>query len=211
MPEGGAPVSSFRRALEFVLRWEGGYVNHPDDRGGATNQGITQAAYDRARRRWGLPTRDVRLLEDDERDRVYHEDYWIPGACELLRWPASLAQLDASVLHGPTRAVILLQRALGVGDDGIAGPVTRAAASRALSMEVLYREMMVYRHFYYWDIFLNPNHGVTQLRSFGRGWRNRMADLHRMGGQAFNHSIIDRPLVPVGTQNAALLGSRRIQ
>ena len=37
---------SFRAALPFVLRWEGGFVHHPDDPGGATNQGVTQRVYD---------------------------------------------------------------------------------------------------------------------------------------------------------------------
>ena len=36
----------FERALTFVLRWEGGYVDHPADPGGATNYGVTQRTYD---------------------------------------------------------------------------------------------------------------------------------------------------------------------
>ena len=36
----------FVAALPFVLRWEGGFVNHPNDPGGATNAGVTQAVYD---------------------------------------------------------------------------------------------------------------------------------------------------------------------
>lgn len=33
-------------ALKFVLRWEGGFVDHPDDPGGRTNKGVTQKVYD---------------------------------------------------------------------------------------------------------------------------------------------------------------------
>ena len=36
----------FEDALKFVLKWEGGFTNHPKDPGGATNKGITQKVYD---------------------------------------------------------------------------------------------------------------------------------------------------------------------
>ena len=39
--------SNFDRALSLTLRYEGGYVNHPKDPGGATNKGVTQKVYDR--------------------------------------------------------------------------------------------------------------------------------------------------------------------
>ena len=43
-------MSGFVQALPVVLRFEGGYADHPNDPGGATNKGITQAVFDAYRR-----------------------------------------------------------------------------------------------------------------------------------------------------------------
>ena len=48
---------SFARALKIVLSHEGGYVNHPNDKGGATNQGITQHSGERPK---GLRPKQMR-------------------------------------------------------------------------------------------------------------------------------------------------------
>jgi len=46
------PSSAFETALPFVLRWEGGFVDHPADPGGRTNRGVTQRTYDAWRQSW---------------------------------------------------------------------------------------------------------------------------------------------------------------
>ena len=48
------PSPAFTASMPFILRWEGGYVNHPADPGGATNKGVTQKVYDDWRERQGL-------------------------------------------------------------------------------------------------------------------------------------------------------------
>ena len=48
----------FDRAHDFVAKWEGGFVNHKNDPGGATNMGITRKTLARWRKvtPWtGLP------------------------------------------------------------------------------------------------------------------------------------------------------------
>ncbi len=39
-------ADDLQRSLEFLLAEEGGWSNHPDDKGGATFNGVTQATYD---------------------------------------------------------------------------------------------------------------------------------------------------------------------
>ncbi len=60
------PSASFADSLPFILRWEGGYVNHPADPGGATNRGVTQKVYDAWRAKQGQAAQDVRQWSDAE-------------------------------------------------------------------------------------------------------------------------------------------------
>lgn len=120
-------MSGFLQALPVTLRFEGGYANNPADPGGATMRGITQAVYDTYRRAQGEPERDVRQIERAELEAIYFNGYWLRGKCDALSWPLSLAHFDACVNHGPFNAARILQRALGVGADGVIGPITLGA------------------------------------------------------------------------------------
>lgn len=95
------PSDAFTAALAFVLRWEGGYSDHPLDPGGATNQGVTQATYDAYRRSQGWPVRSVREIHDAEVRAIYHERYWLRAGCDTISPPAlALCVMDAAVNSG---------------------------------------------------------------------------------------------------------------
>ena len=66
---------NFPQALRLVLADEGGVSNHPADRGGLTNKGITQATYDAWRELHGRPSRSVRAIEHAEVDAIYREQF----------------------------------------------------------------------------------------------------------------------------------------
>ena len=120
-------MSNFLRALPIILQSEGGYVNHPADPGGATNQGVTQRVYDAWRSNGGQQKRSVREITPEEVEAIYREQYWDQAKCDKMPWPLSLMHFDAAVNHGVTRANKLLQKALGVTADGVIGNVTLAA------------------------------------------------------------------------------------
>lgn len=83
-------MTPFRKALEFTLRWEGGYVNDSRDPGGATNQGVTQATYDHWRQSNGLSRQPVRGIAQDEVEQIYYENYWLRAGCDQTE-PLGLA------------------------------------------------------------------------------------------------------------------------
>ena len=121
------PSAAFEAALPFILRWEGGFVDHPADPGGRTNRGVTQRVYNAWRARQGLPGRDVKHIGEAEVHAIYESGYWVPPRCDLLAQPLDLVQFDTAVNMGPGRAVRFLQQAVGCGVDGDFGPATERA------------------------------------------------------------------------------------
>lgn len=123
-----------------VIAREGGFVDHPADRGGPTNMGITQATLAHWR---GKPVtaQEVKDLGRDEAVALYRRNYWSgPGLDTLgLNEIAADMVFDTAVHHGPRTAIRLLQRAAGVKDDGLIGPITRRAVADAPARQMAAR------------------------------------------------------------------------
>lgn len=98
--------------LDTLLEHEGGYVNHLDDRGGATNWGITETTA----RAFGY-TGEMRAMPRSVAKQIYTERYWIqPGFDQVNEISPTVAEelLDTGVNMGPAIAARFLQRALNV-------------------------------------------------------------------------------------------------
>ena len=67
---------NYAQALKQVLKYEGGYVDHPKDPGGPTNKGVTQAVYDSWRKSQNFSTQSVRAIADSEVAAIYKNLYW---------------------------------------------------------------------------------------------------------------------------------------
>lgn len=88
----------FERAYRFVRRVEGGFSNHPADRGGRTKYGVTQESYNEYRRRIGKPPQDVtKITEDEVRD--FYWRIWRESGADKLPFPVNLVHFDAAVHH----------------------------------------------------------------------------------------------------------------
>ena len=129
-------MSRFRNCLAFTSAEEGGWADRPasHDPGGATNYGITIGTLSEWR---GHPvTKDeVRALTREEAERIYFARYWTASNCHAMPAGLDLVMFDSSVLCGPGRAVMFLQRALGVAVDGGAGNVTMGAMRAFVARE----------------------------------------------------------------------------
>lgn len=119
--------------LERVIGKEGGYSNHPADRGGPTRWGITEEVA----RAYGY-TGDMKALPREEAFRIYKLRYWFrPGFDKVADIYPRLSEelLDTGINMGPEVPARFLQRVLNAlnqnarlyGDikvDGDCGPLT---------------------------------------------------------------------------------------
>lgn len=169
--------AALESALKFVLRWEGGFVDHPNDPGGRTNKGVTQKVYDGWRARQGLARQDVKLIDDTEVHTIYATDYWLPPRCDRLDIPLDTVQFDTAVNMGVGRAVRFLQSALGCAVDGDFGPATERAVAGCDAGTVVAAYCKRREAFYVSLAQNNP-----KLAVFLKGWMNRLNALRKEVG-----------------------------
>jgi lysozyme family protein len=165
--------TDFEKALGLVLRYEGGYVNNPADRGGATNKGITQKTYDNYRIKARRPVLSVKEIEDGEVSTIYYMNYWCESSCDKIPSPLSILVFDFAVNSGPSRAIKYLQRLLNLKDDGIVGPKTLAAVGAVEDLQDFCSDYLDLRD----DLFAGiVAHDSTQ-KIFLKGWLARTKSL----------------------------------
>jgi lysozyme family protein len=125
-------------AAEIVAR-EGGFANDPDDPGGATNYGVTLATLQRLgidRTADGrVDVADVRALTRADAAEIYVEHYFRRPRLAELPIAVQASVFDMYVNAG-ANAIKILQRLVTrmgfpASDDGVLGPATIRAASRA--------------------------------------------------------------------------------
>jgi hypothetical protein len=149
--------------FNFVMKMEGGYVNNPHDRGGATNKGVTQSVYDSYRGRKKLAKQDVRLITVPEALAIFKEGYWKVCGCDELPACTALAVVDFAFNSGSSRAL----RYLNICTPR---PLDYAArhGDETLAMKLIDAREQFFRNI----VTANPSQKV-----FLKGWMNRIAAL----------------------------------
>ena len=131
---------SVRQIASEIVAREGGFVNDPNDPGGATNFGVTIGTM----RRLGLDLDadgdvdidDVRQMTADRATEIFIDHYYRVPRIDQLPEPLQASVFDMQVNSG-SNAVRILQRllrdmGLEIAVDGAIGPQTIAAAEAAL-------------------------------------------------------------------------------
>jgi lysozyme family protein len=167
-------MSRFEACYPLTHRWERGTVNHPDDPGGLTKDGLTQAVYDGYRRRWRLPQQSVREAAPTEIKAIFKSQYWDVMRCDALPPGIDLVVFDFGINSGPGRAIRYLQAALGLKQDGVIGNITLAAAREAYERDD--DDDVIDAYMASRNAFLRA---LKTFRVFGKGWMNRTRDIER--------------------------------
>jgi len=134
-------MKSVEELAAEIIRREGGYVNDPDDPGGATNFGVTIGTM----RRLGLDldgdgritSQDVKKLKMEQAADIFIQQYFNEPRIDLLPGPLQPSVFDMNVNAG-SRSIKILQKLLRKFDEPVAvdggiGPQTAGAAARALA------------------------------------------------------------------------------
>jgi lysozyme family protein len=158
---------NWEEAFAHVLKYEGGYVNHPSDPGGMTNLGVTKRVWEE----WtGKPATeaDMRSLTPEMVGPLYKKRYWDVVRGDDLPSGVDFCVFDCAVNAGPGRASKFLQQAVGVLADGQIGPMTIAAVTAKPADEVIQA---------FCDLREAHFKSLSTFATFGKGWMNRLSSV----------------------------------
>lgn len=160
---------AFDLSFDRVIGHEGRFQKIPGDRGNwtggkvavgklkGTKFGISAMTY---------PDLDIENLTVEQAKEIYYRDWWVKLDMELFKPALSYQMFDAAINHGMGNASKMLQRAVGVDDDGDLGPATK----RALDLMTLDDVLMCFL-----SERLDFMTYVGTWDTFGKGWARRIA------------------------------------
>lgn len=158
---------NFQRALQLVLQSEGGWAHDPDDRGGATNRGITISTarlyIDR-----DFTIENLKHITTEQVAKVYKGHYWDAVKGDSLPDGVDYATFDFAVNSGTGRASRYLQEVVGAIIDGQIGPHTLLAVKgrpKAYVIDGLCAKR---------SAFLHRLAKTPRQHKFEKGWENRV-------------------------------------
>lgn len=167
-------MADIKKLAPIIAKWEGGYVNDPTDKGGATNMGITigtwrAVGYDKDGD-GDIDVQDIKLLSKDDFSAVLRQ-YWNRWQADKIQ-NQSIANILVDWVWGSGKwGIIIPQRTIGVAADGVVGKITLDAINNANQKE-LFNDIFVERIEFLNNIIKNN----PSQKKFIRGWRNRLND-----------------------------------
>lgn len=170
-------MTMFDKSFDRTIGHEGGYQADPKDRGNwttgvigkgelkGTKYGISAMTY---------PNVDIKNLTVDQAKAIYKKDFWDALGMERFQSALQFQLFDAAINHSWRRTVQILQRAVGVADDGVIGPKT-IAATNAKELNDLLMLFLAERIEYFTKL--------STFQTYAKGWMMRCANNLRLATQ----------------------------
>ena len=167
-------MAKFENFAGKLLRLEGGYVNHPLDRGGPTKYGVILSVWqEHGHDKDGdgdIDAGDIMKLGEDDARYIAKKIFWDYFLADFIL-NESVAQfiVDWGYNSGRKTVAKIVQRLVKVEVDGLVGPRTLTAINAA-DQEWLFNQLKIER-----KVFLNS---IIKRRPdqivFYDGWMNRV-------------------------------------
>lgn len=175
-------MHTIEKIIDAIIRVEGDYNDLAQDKGGATNKGIS-LKYLRGvglikgdlNHDGTIDKEDIKLVDHDRAYEFYMQDFYLVPRLNKLPMELQPLMVDMAVNHGPPRAIILLQKTLAgkmVQVDGVCGPGTCAEAAlqvRSRGWKSV-NNALVRKRLAFYDAIIAEDHSQAV---FEKGWKAR--------------------------------------
>lgn len=176
--------AKFHKISKIILQHEGGYVNDPNDSGGATNKGIAWNTWLKfAQQDLGVtPTLEhLKSITDEQAEIIYRNRYWEPqGFCQIRDDRIGLMVYDWTITSGGAakqiQKLLLNSYHQPLAVDGAMGPQTIQALNAVADQNALLTDITRIRKNYYTALAFNADGSQSKNYKFLNGWLNRVDD-----------------------------------
>ena len=161
-------MAEFGKYAPKLLQLEGGFVNHPEDKGGITNKGVTLQTY-RSYCGQDKTVKDLQNISYGTWQKIMKDLYWDKCRADEIE-NQSLAEIivDWCVNSGLV-GLRKVQEIVGCKPDGICGPITLSLINTSDARNLFERIWNARKQFYTNIVKRNPSQKV-----FMNGWMNRL-------------------------------------
>ena len=156
------------KLIPIIKKWEGGYSDNPNDRGGATNSGVTLAVYQSVYGK-NKTKNDLKKMTNEQWNYIFTKLYWNKWKADDIKNQSIANILVDWVWMSGTGTIKKIQSLFGLTADGIVGNKTISYINSHDQEEVFNNIWNRRKQFYESLVKNNPSQKV-----FLKGWMNRL-------------------------------------